>query len=51
MASQGGQRIGVFGATGALGSEVLACIDRSSLRVAEIVPVATDRSLGEDVEF
>ena len=51
MVSQGGHRIGVFGATGALGSEVLVCLDRSSLRVAEIVPVATDRSLGEDVEF
>ena len=51
MASDDGHCIGVFGATGALGSEVLASLDRSSLRVAELVPVATDRSLGEDIEF
>lgn len=46
-----GLRIGVVGATGALGGEVLALLDASGLRVAEIVPLATDRSLGEEVEF
>jgi aspartate-semialdehyde dehydrogenase len=46
-----GFRIGLLGATGALGSEVLAMLDASSLRIAEIVPVATDQSLGEHVEF
>ena len=50
MAS-GGVRIGVVGATGALGSEVLAALSESSLPVREIVPIATDRSLGRDVEF
>jgi aspartate-semialdehyde dehydrogenase len=46
-----GVRIGVLGATGALGSEVLAALDASRLRVAEIVPVATEGSLGEEIEF
>jgi len=46
-----GARIGVLGATGALGSEVLAALDASRLRIGEIVAVATERSLGEDIEF
>ncbi len=50
MASRG-VRIGVVGATGALGSEFLAALSESSLPVREIVPIATDRSLGRDVEF
>lgn len=41
----------MVGATGALGSEVLAALDRSGLRIAELLPAATDRSLGEDLEF
>lgn len=50
MASTG-VRIGVIGATGALGSEVLVALDASSIRVAELVASATERSLGEDIEF
>jgi len=46
-----GVRIGLLGATGALGSEVLAALDASPLRIAEIVPVASDASLGEGIEF
>jgi aspartate-semialdehyde dehydrogenase len=46
-----GVRIAVLGATGALGGEVLAALDASTLRIAELVPVATDRSLGQDIEF
>ena len=41
----------MLGATGALGREVLAALDASTLRIAELVPVATDRSLGRDIEF
>lgn len=44
-------RIGVVGATGVLGSEVLAFLSESSLAIAELVPVATDRSLGNEIEF
>ncbi|MEE9607180.1 MAG: Asd/ArgC dimerization domain-containing protein [Myxococcota bacterium] len=46
-----GLRIGVIGATGAVGSEVLAVLAGSSLRVDEIFAAATDRSVGQDVEF
>jgi aspartate-semialdehyde dehydrogenase len=46
-----GVRIAVLGATGALGGEVLAALDASTLRIADLVPVATDRSLGRDIEF
>lgn len=48
---EGGLRVGVVGATGALGGEVLAVLDASSLPVAELVPVATDHSLGEEIAF
>jgi aspartate-semialdehyde dehydrogenase len=47
----GALRIGVLGATGALGGEVLALLADSPLGVAELVPVATDRSLGQQLEF
>jgi len=50
MASTG-LRIGVVGATGSLGTELLELLDLSSLRVGEIVPIATDDSLGRDIEF
>ncbi|MGH0029826.1 MAG: Asd/ArgC dimerization domain-containing protein [Myxococcota bacterium] len=46
-----GLRIGIVGATGALGGEVLAALDASDLRIGEILAFATDRSLGEDLEF
>lgn len=46
-----GKRICVVGATGALGGEVLTALASSALRVSEIVPIATDRSLGTDIEF
>jgi len=46
-----GLRIGVVGATGTLGTELLELLDLSSLRVSEIVPIATEGSLGRDIEF
>jgi len=46
-----GLRIGVVGASGVLGSELLALLEESSLPVQELVPVATDRSLGHEIEF
>ena len=44
-------RVALVGATGVLGSEVLAVLSESSLAIGELVPVATDRSLGQEVEF
>jgi aspartate-semialdehyde dehydrogenase len=46
-----GLLVGVLGATGALGSEVLALLSESSLEISQLVAVATDRSLGQDLEF
>ena len=51
MTGRGGLRIGLAGATGALAREVLAVIDERRLPVAEILPFATDQSLGQDIEF
>lgn len=44
-------RVVLVGATGVLGSEVLAVLSESSLEIGELVPVATDRSLGQEIEF
>lgn len=49
--ARAGLRIGVFGATGALGGEVLAVLAESGLPVAEIVAIAKDDSIGRDVEL
>jgi aspartate-semialdehyde dehydrogenase len=49
--ARAGLRIGVVGATGSLGTELLELLDLSSLRVSEIVPIATENSLGRDIEF
>jgi aspartate-semialdehyde dehydrogenase len=43
--------VAVIGATGTLGSDVIAVLEERAFPVAELVPVATDASLGEDVEF
>lgn len=44
-------RVAIVGATGSLGAEVLAVLDESALAVRELVPIATERSLGTEVEF
>lgn len=49
--TSGGARIGLLGATGALGGEVLAALEASPLRIAAIVPAASDASRGEAIEF
>jgi len=46
-----GLRVGVVGATGAVGTELIEVLAASSIRVSELVPVATARSLGADIEF
>jgi len=46
-----GLRIGVVGATGTLGAEVLDVLGSSAVRVARIVPIATEKSLGAEVVF
>jgi len=46
-----GLRVVVVGATGALGAEVLFALDAAQLPIRELVPIATDRSLGVEVDF
>jgi len=46
-----GLGIGVFGATGALGNELLVALEGSALQVASLRAMAPDASLGRDVEF
>lgn len=43
--------VAVVGATGALGTEVLTVLEDRRFPVSEIVPVATDDSIGADVDF
>ncbi len=49
--SGAGLRVAVIGATGALGSELLTVLDERRFPLADVVPVATDRSLGSEVEL
>jgi len=52
MSAQGkGLRIGIAGASGSLGREVLSVLSDRRVPVAEIKPFATDRSIGDEVEF
>ena len=44
-------RLGVVGATGALGGEVLARLDASPLAIGALAPIASVRSAGETIEF
>ncbi|MDQ4125478.1 MAG: aspartate-semialdehyde dehydrogenase, partial [Actinomycetota bacterium] len=46
-----GYRIAVAGATGAVGSLMLQVLRRSSLPIAEVVPFATERSEGRELEL
>ncbi len=44
-------RVAVVGATGAVGRDVLALLEARRFPLQELVPVATERSLGEVVEW
>lgn len=44
-------RVAIVGATGILGTEILEILNESDLKVKEIIPIATDRSLGEEIVF
>jgi aspartate-semialdehyde dehydrogenase len=49
--AEAGHRIAVVGATGAIGVELIETLSTSSLRVSQILPIATGNSEGADVEF
>ncbi|HKJ25349.1 MAG TPA: hypothetical protein VKB65_11040, partial [Myxococcota bacterium] len=44
-------RVGVAGAAGLLGRELLAVLERSKLPVVELVPIGSEAAEGEGVEF
>jgi aspartate-semialdehyde dehydrogenase len=46
-----GLRVAVAGATGILGGEVLSVLDERRFPVSELLPIATERSAAEAVEF
>ena len=46
-----GLRVAVFGATGALGREVVAVLEERAFPVRELALVGSDGSLGEEIEF
>ena len=51
MSSHDGYRVAVAGATGAVGTLMLQVLRRSSLPVREVVPFATERSEGRQLEL
>ncbi len=51
MSAGRGLRVAVVGATGALGSEVLAVLEERRFPVRELVPLAGEGSAGEEIAF
>ena len=50
-AASGGLRLVLMGATGALGREVLTVLEQAALPIAQLIPVATEHSIGVELEF
>jgi aspartate-semialdehyde dehydrogenase len=46
-----GLRVAVIGATGTMGSDLLSVLEDRCFPLAELIPVATERSMGRVVEF
>jgi aspartate-semialdehyde dehydrogenase len=44
-------KVAVAGATGAVGQQMLACLEERKFPVGELVPLASERSLGKTVTF
>ena len=44
-------KIAVVGATGLVGSEILKVLEERNFPVSELIPVASERSVGTQVEF
>ncbi len=44
-------RVAVVGVTGAVGQEILRVLERRKFPVSELVPLASERSAGTEVEF
>jgi aspartate-semialdehyde dehydrogenase len=46
-----GYRVAVVGATGAVGHEMLACLEQRNFPVDEVIALASERSAGREVSF
>jgi aspartate-semialdehyde dehydrogenase len=51
MADRDGLRVALIGATGTMGSDLLAVLEARRFPVTELIPVATERSMGRSVEI
>jgi aspartate-semialdehyde dehydrogenase len=51
MNPENGYRVGVLGATGAVGSTILEVLAERRFPAAEVVPIASERSVGKRVQF
>ncbi len=51
MSPETGYRVGVVGATGAVGSTILEVLSQREFPADEVVPLASERSAGKKVEF
>lgn len=51
MSGRQGRRVGIVGATGVVGSDLIELLEERRFPVAELRPIATDRALGEVVEL
>ncbi|MDP2045597.1 MAG: aspartate-semialdehyde dehydrogenase, partial [Deltaproteobacteria bacterium] len=47
----GTYRVAVVGATGAVGQQMVACLEERNFPVSRLVPLASERSLGKKVTF
>jgi aspartate-semialdehyde dehydrogenase len=47
----GTYRVAVVGATGAVGQQMVACLEERNFPVARLVPLASERSLGKQITF
>jgi len=47
----GTYKVAVVGATGAVGQQMVACLEERRFPVARLVPLASERSFGKQVTF
>ncbi len=47
----GSYKVAVVGATGAVGQQMVACLEERKFPVAELVPLASERSVGQNRVF
>jgi aspartate-semialdehyde dehydrogenase len=51
VSASGGYRVGILGATGAVGTTILSVLEERGFPVAELVPFTSERSAGRELDF